>query len=105
MFVVNGDGEDSRGGWVSFEVGDESLENYGKLGRQTLTWIQEEEEFETSVIVGVELELSQLHGERVELVHGRRVAQEGKREQIEALLVRKLHVVAQVVVHSLVNVV
>lgn len=70
-----------------------------------LTRIEEEEELETGVVDGVELELGELHGERVELVGGGSDAQEGQSEQVEALSVGQLKVVRQVVVHPLVDVV
>lgn len=71
----------------------------------TLTWIQEEQKFQTGVVDGVELELGQFHGERVQLVHGSGGPEQGQRQQVEALPVGQLHVVGQVVVHSLVDVV
>lgn len=76
-----------------------------RRARGQLTWIEEEEEFETNVIDGVELELGQFHGELVELVRRRADAEQRQSEQIEALAVGQPRVVGQVVVHPLVDVV
>jgi hypothetical protein len=72
---------------------------------RALTWIQQEQEFQASVIDGIELELGQLHGERVQLIGGAGGAEQGQREQVEALAVGQLHVVGQIVVHPLVDMV
>lgn len=73
--------------------------------RGQLTWVEEEEEFETNVIDGVELELGQFHGELVELVRRRADAEQRQREQVEALAVGEPRVVGQIVVHPLVDVI
>lgn len=57
----------------------------GLLAR--LTWIEEEQKFETSVIDCIELELGQFHCELVQFISGRANAEQGQSEQIKALTI------------------
>lgn len=76
-----------------------------KVVQSASVWIKQKEELETSVIDCVELDVGQFDCKRVQLVGGRVDAEQRKSKQVKALPVWELHVVAEIVVHSLMNVV